>query len=805
MPPLPFARGLGLTAGAIGAAGAGAFRYLLQRPLPRLDGDVRLLGLERPVEVIRDRWGIPHVSASTEHDALFAQGYCHAQDRLWQMELGRRLARGQLAEVFGADLLDVDRFMRRLGLHRAAEAELRRLDPESRDLLLAYAAGVNAHLAEARSLGRQPVEFRLARFEARDWEPLDTLAFGRYFAFSQSPNWESELVRSRLIARLGYAAAAALEPGVWEPEGGAVPQLDDWGPSTARPEPGPRPPLGLTAPLGGSNGWVASGARTVTGQPLLAYDPHLYYAAIPCAFYEVHLIAGGDLNVAGAGLPGIPGVGVGHNRYIAWGFTVSYADTQDLFVERLAPGEPHRTEFAGRWEEGHLHYEPIRVRGRVRPWVEEVLVTPRHGPILTPTPLLPDEHRPLSLKSMVLEAPETFAPLMALDRARDLDELRAALGRWGTPSFDTIYADAEGNVGHQTIGLVPVRARGEGLVPAPGWSGEWEWIGTVPFDGLPSRFNPEDGLWATANHDISGGCSYFLGREYDTPARFRRIRDVLESKERHSAVDFSALQADEVSLPARGIARALVEHLRGSDWLQARALDELARWDGRVGADSTAAAIYEVFMDELRRRLDAELPADLAPLLAGEGPHPMLGAITALFRRRALRLERAVQRWAAGDGDDSVDSRPGGEEVPRAFSAAVEHLQRTFGSDPDAWRWGRLHTITFHHALSTRKPLNLLFDIGPFPRGGDLETVRGGGATPTGFEDGILSGYRLIADCADWDASLSCIPTGQSGHRGSPHYADQVADWRRVAYHPLAFSRPAILRHARHTLKMTPA
>ncbi len=798
--PLPFVRGLGFTAGAVGAAGAGAVRYLLRRPLPRLDGEVRLQGLQGPVEVVRDRWGIPHVSALGEPDAFFAQGYCHAQDRLWQMELGRRLARGRLAELLGSDLLDVDRFMRRLGLHRAAQAEWERMDEDSRDVLLSYTAGVNALLGDALPQGKQPIEFRLARLEPRPWEPLDSLAFGRYFAFGQSPNWESELVRSRLVARLGYAAAAALEPGVWQPDSGAVPRLDDWGPSTARPEPASLP-LDLSAPQGGSNAWVAAGSRSATGQPLLAYDPHLYFNGIPAAFYEVHLVAGGDLNVAGASIPGIPGVGVGHNRYLAWGFTVSYADTQDFFVERLAPGEPHKTEFAGQWEAGTLYREEIRVRGRALPWVEEVLVTSRHGPLLTPTPVLPDEHRSLALKSMVLDAPETLAPLLALNRARSLEEFRAAARRWGTPSFDTIFADVEGNVGHQVVGLVPVRARGEGLVPSPGWTGEWEWTGSVPFEALPAAFNPPDGLWATANHDLARGSDVFLGREHDTPARYRRIRQVLESKPRHSAVDFSSLQADEVSLPAREIVPALAAHLQPSDWLESRVLETLARWDGRLGADSPAAAVYEVFLHELRKLLDARFPADLAPVLAGEGPHPMLAAITALYRRRILRLEAAVHVWAASDRD----GRASGDAIPVAFSRAVARLKDDFGPNVEDWHWGRLHTLTFRHALSVRKPLNLLFDVGPFPRGGDLETVRAGGSDATGFADGILSGYRLIADCADWDATFSCIPTGQSGQRGSQHYADQIADWRRVAYHPLAYTRPAILRHARHTLKLLPA
>ncbi len=798
----PLVHRLGLAAGATGALGAGVVRYLLQRPLPQVDGEVRLRGLNGRVEVIRDAWGIPHVSARDEHDALFAQGYCHAQDRFWQMDLNRRLACGQLAEAFGQDALDVDRFMRRLGLHRAARAELDALDAETHALLLAYTAGVNAWLADALAAGKQPIEYRLARFDPRPWDPVDSLAFGRYFAFTQSPNWESELARSVLIARLGYAAAAALEPDVWQPDGTAVPRLEDWGPAA----PPPREeelPVRLPAAPAGSNGWVASGARSTTGRPLLAYDPHFFYSGLPTVFYEVHLVGGGDLNVAGASIPGIPGVGVGHNRHLAWGFTVSFADTQDFFVERLAPGDPWRTEFAGRWEQGVLHHETIRVRGRARPWIEEVLVTPRHGPLLTPTPLLPDEHRPLALKSMALESPETLAPLLALNRARDLDEFRAALSRWETPSFDTIYADVDGNVGHQVIGRVPVRARGEGLVPSPGWTGEWEWTGVVPFEELPADFNPPDGLWATANHDLGKRSRHFFGREHDTPARYRRIREVLESKERHSALDFGTLQADEVSAPARRVAALLARHLRPSNALEARAAEALRRWDGRVSADSPAASIYHAFREALRAARYAELPGEIVPVLRGEGPNSVLAPISSYYRREAIRVEACVEEWAAARASGGADE-VASHAVDRAFAAAVGRLKRRLGTRVEGWVWGRLHTLAFKHALSVRKPLGLLFDVGPFPRGGDLETVRAGGPQPGRFEDGFVSGYRLIADCADWDATLSSVPGGQSGHRGSPHYADQVDAWRRVAYHPLAFSRPAVLRHARHTLWLQP-
>jgi penicillin amidase len=783
---------LGVAAGATGAVAAGALGYLLRRPLPQVDGELRLKGLNAPIEIVRDRWGIPHISAREPLDAFFGQGFCHAQDRLWQMELSRRLAAGRLSEILGKAALDVDRFQRRIGLYRAAQHEWDRAEPGLRDVLLAYAAGVNACLDGLFAANKLPIEFVLARFKPEPWEPVDSLAFGRYLAYSQSPNWESELVRSRLIARVGYAAAAALEPDVWQADSDALPRLADWGPPEM-PQPGDLPPIALPGGPGASNAWAVSGARSSTGKPLLANDPHMF-PRFPSVFYETHLAAGGDLNVAGASAAGAPGILIGHNRHIAWGLTAAMADTQDLYVERIDPGDSRRTEFAGRWEAGTTIREVIPIKGSAHPWVEEVLITSRHGPLLTPTPGLADEHRPLALRSMVLEAPGPAACLLALNRATSWDEFRDAVRGWGTPSLNLTYADADGNIGYQMVGQIPVRTRGEGLVPSPGWSGQYEWQGVVPFDDLPSAFNPPDGLWANANHDTSKlSPQHFFTREFIDPARYQRIRQVLESKARHSAVDFGALQADEVSLPAREVARLLGIHVHPAGRTAARALAELRAWDGRVNADSVAASIYEVFRNELMRVRHAEALGDMLPAVMGVGPHPLLGAVSSHYFLQTQRVVAFVR--------DSPDD----PRVDQAFRATIGWLTRKLGPNVGAWQWGRLHPLRLEHALSLRKPLGMVFDVPSFPWTGDLETVRAGGSLPARYDaSGPISAYRFIADCGDWDSTLSCIPGGQSGHRGSPHYADQVDAWRRVAYHPLSFTRPAIARVQRHTLRLTP-
>jgi penicillin amidase len=394
---------------------------------------------------------------------------------------------------------------------------------------------------------------------------------------------------------------------------------------------------------------------------------------------------------------------------------------------------------------------------------------------------------------MVLEAPSAAAALLDINRATNWDEFRAAASRWGTPAMNVTYADADGNIGYQMVGHVPIRERGEGLVPSPGWSGQYEWRGSIPFDDLPRAFNPSDGLWANANHNVARQSRYFFGREFIDPARYQRIREVLESKTRHSAVDFGVLQADQVSLPARRIAAVLVEHVTPTGRLERAALDELRRWDGRVSADSAAAAVYEVFRNELIRARHADLVGDLFPALLGVGAHPLLAPVNSHY---FLQTQRVLA---------FVESTPEDAAVAEAVRASVAFLADRFGSDVGRWQWGRLHQLRLEHALSIRKPLGVIFNPPGFAWGGDLETVRAGGSWPASFDaSGPISAYRFIADCGDWDASLSCIPGGQSGQRGSPHYADQVDTWRRVGYHPLSFTRPAIARVQRHSLRLVP-
>ena len=616
--------------------------------------------------------------------------------------------------------------------------------PVLRDTLRAYAAGVNACLDGLFGSGKLPVEFVLARFSPEPWEPLDTLAFARYFAFSLSANWESELVRSRLIARLGYAVAASLEPDVWQPDTDALPRLEDWGPAGDARRSASCRRSSLPGGPGASNAWVVSGARSSTGKPLLANDPHLF-PRMPSVFYEIHLAAGGELNVAGASAPGAPGVLIGHNRHIAWGITASTADVADLYVERIDPGDARRTEFDGHWETGTLIREVIAVKGRAEPWVEEVLVTRRHGPLITPTPGLADEHRPLALRSMVLEAPSAAAAMLAINRATSWDEFRAAASALGH-AVDEPACTPTSRATSATRWSAACRCatRGEGLVPSPGWSGQYEWRGTIDFDEPAARVQPARRAVGQRQPRTSRKHSpHFFSREFIDPARYQRIRQVLESKERHSAVDFGALQADEVSLPARRVAAACWSSTcRRVGRLEAARAGRAAR----LGRSRRRRLRGGEHLRGLSQRADPRAACRGARRHAAgvarrrAAPAARRGDVALLFADAArARLSRGVARAIPPCG---------GRSTPRSvwLSRRLGPERRRLAVGPRAPAAARARAVDSQAAGHAVRRARL--SAGAAIWKPSAPAAASPASSPPA---GPISAYRLIADCGDWD------------------------------------------------------
>lgn len=790
-----------------GMVGAGAALFMLRRPLPRARGREVVGGLRSRVEIVRDRWGIPHIYARNLPDLFFAVGYAQAQDRLWQMDYHRRLASGTLSEVLGEPALEADRLVRRIGLRRAAERDWREAMDEERMALEAFAAGVNAYLERCRL----PLEFTFLRYRPQQWHPVDTLAFATFMSWSLTGNWDTEILRSWAIERFGPEMMAVLEPGY--PPGGPliVPpgaEARGCGPDLMEDY---RQAVIAMAGRAMSNNWVVDGEKSTTGKPLLANDPHLPIT-MPSIWWEMHLESP-ELRAAGAGLPGTPGVMIGHNHRIAWGVTAALADGDDLYVEKLNPEDPRQYEYQGRWVDGQVVREEIRVRGRARPVVEEVLIT-RHGPVISPA--IAGERRILALRTVALEPwHQTQAQLMLM-RAGSWEEFREALRLWPASSLNFVYADVDGNIGYQMAGLVPIRAKGYGVVPAPGWTGEYEWTGFVPFDELPSLYNPSTHWVASANNKVAEeDYPHFLSAEWIDCFRQRRIVEMLEAKPKLSREDFKAMQGDLVSLSARELVPLLLEITPRDEWSR-RALNFLRVWDYTLAPDSVAACIFEVFFTHLVRRTLEEKVGTWTDFFMGRGIH-LLRPRSPFFYNAAswlLRTMRERPDWFAGHGavaaskraSRSSDRQGWREAMEEALASAVAELRRLLGDDMSRWQWGRLHTQTFPHPLGQVRALSRILNRGPIPIGGDANTVCQAAFSPYhGYDANSWSAsYRQIIDLADFNRSLAVLPSGQSGHPGSRHYSDMIEMWRRLEYHPMPWDRGEVMKQARGRLVLVP-
>lgn len=783
--------GLGLLVAA-GAASAAAY-VLVRRPVPRAQGRAALKGLTSGVEIIRDRWGVPHIYAGDERDLLFAMGFAQAQDRFWQMEFNRRLASGTLAEVLGEGALEVDRLIRRIGFRRQAEREWGEVAGEARITGEAFAAGVNAYLER----GTLPLEFTILRYRPKPWQPTDTLAFGRFMSWTLTGNWDFEILRSWTIERFGPEVMADLEAGdfagapVTVPPGteakGAGPSLDDDYKQAAEF-------IGLVG-RAMSNNWAVDGRKSVSGKPLLASDPHLKLQ-MPSIWWEVH-VESPEVRAAGAALPGIPGVIIGHNDRIAWGITAAMTDGDDLYVERVNPDNPAQYEYQGDWVDGEMVREEIKVRGRAKPVVEEVLIT-RHGPVISPA--IRGETRTLALRTTCLEEWDQLSGVLRLLRAGDWDEFRDALRSWPAPAQNFVYADVKGNIGYQLAGLLPIRPRGHGVVPSPGWTGEHEWTGFIPFDELPSTYNPPTHWVASANNKIvDDDYPYFLSAEWANGFRKLRIGELLEAKEKLSIDDFRAMQGDLLSLPARELVPQLLAVTPKDEWAR-RALTFLRAWDCVLAPDSVAACVFEVFLTHLVRRALEEKLGSWSDFFMGRGIHPVKANGPFFGDSAAWVIEKIRGR------PDWFEGKTWEEAMGESLASAVAELRRLLGDDVSRWQWGRLHRQWFRHPLGQVRALSRVFDRGPAAVGGDSNTLAQAAFAPYhGYEaNSWTASYRQIIDLDDFNRSLAVIPSGQSGHPGSRHYGDMISLWRKVEYHPLPWDRDEVEKVAAGRLTLEP-
>lgn len=786
------------------ASVAGASYYwFFRRPLPQIEGQMVVAGLKAEVEILRDGWGVPHIYAQSEEDLFFAQGFVHAQDRLWQMEFQRRVACGRLSEILGARTLKADRWLRILGFQRVAEEQVKQMDTATRQLLAAYAAGVNARMA-AEPL---PVEFSILRYSPEAWRLEDSLVWLKMMAWSLSANWEAELLRAKLIERLGPERAAELEPDdtrwarIIPPEVA----LDQIGLSALEAADPARPFMGPNVMEGvGSNNWVVAGRRSASGRPLLANDMHLAMG-IPAVWYENHL-SSGTYNLIGVSLPGTPGVIAGHNGQVAWGMTAAIADVQDLYLERLRelPDGTVQYEFNSAWRDALVFEEEIQVKGG-ESVTERVIIT-HHGPIINNlAPHLTGE-QPLALQWTSNQPTQTIRGVFAIGRVRNCQEFYTALRDIADPALNFVFADTQGNIGYSLVGHIPVRAHGSSAVPVPGWTGGYEWQGVIPFEALPHRLNPAEGYIATANNRIvDRHYPYYIGNDFSMGDRALRIREWLAGNHDLTVEHMRRMQMDLVSPTARVVGGYLSQLTSDDPDLQS-AIALFQTWNGELDSASPAAALYQVFM---RRAVQYLLRGHLDSLTIwymGQGPNAVL-TFGSVFGHRAWEWLQTVLSQPDSPWFDLGPGITRDEVLRRVLRESITYLQKELGPAVSDWSWGRLHQLHLNHALGATRPLDKIFSRGPFPIGGDNTTIwaTGSGNHHLDSTRMISAPFRFVVDLADIEHAWGSLIPGQSGHPASPHYDDQIETWFAGEYHPLLYARTEIEAQTEARLRLLPA
>lgn len=735
----------------------------LRGSLPQGDGSITVAGLQAPVRVARDAHGIPSIEAANQHDAYFALGYVHAQDRLWQMEMQRRAGAGRLAELFGASALPTDRFVRTLGIYDLAQGSFNRLEPDVQAAFRAYADGVNAWMANRE--GPLPPEFVLLRHRPEAWRPADSLVWARLMALQLSGNWQEELLRARVAARLPAERMRTLWPSY--PADAPTTVVDD---ATAGAVLAETPDI-LRARLA-SNVWALSGEHTATGKPILANDPHLGFEA-PILWYLAAIKAPG-LAVRGATVPGVPFHLLGHNGRIAWGITTTHSDTMDLFVEQGDGADAYRSP------QGTLPFEGRQEVIKVKDG-ETVTLTvrrTRHGPVISDVLGEKAGGQILALSATALDPDDVTAQAFyKMNRAGDWASFVDALRDFGTPQQNVAYADVAGRIGFYVPGRVPVRKTGDGTLPRPGWTGEYDWVGRVPFEELPHLENPTGGRIVNANNKVvPDDYPHLLAAQWPDPYRAFRIAQLLAESPRHRVEDSMRIQNDNVSLMEIDLLGRL-ESVAPESKLAAQAVEMLRRWDRAWDRNRPEPLMMAAWLVEIQQ-----------DLLEG-----VVGELKASFPvPRPLFLAAAL----AGDGGWCADACAG--TISRSLERALEKLSAVHGEDIAKWRWGDAHQAAFEHCFFRHVPiLRDLSRIAIASDGGDF-TVNRGTFVPNDdkrpFTHVHGAGYRAVYDLADLNDSRFMIATGQSGNFLSNHYRDLVEPWRDGRYVPLpAKGKPAVV------------
>jgi len=838
----------------LGAGGAFYFKSYLpntvaKQSFPQIDGEIQVTGLEGPVDVYRDSMGIPHIYAASAHDLFFAQGYVHAQDRFWQMDAWRHIGSGTLSEMFGSAQVETDTFLRTLGWRVTAEAEWEALGPDSRAILQAYTDGVNAYLKDHRgtalSLEYAILGLLSPDYKLEPWTPVNSLTWGKAMAWDLRGNMDEEITRAVLLKTLTPEQVDQLYPPYPEDHPVIVNKIGDGTAASAVPATPTDPALLSTLPLDsvqsnialldpllgqlsdgiGSNSWAVSGKLTDTGMPILANDPHLGIQ-MPSIWYQVdmHCMPKSDacpFEMAGFSFAGVPGVVIGHNDRIAWGFTNTGPDVMDLFIEKVNPENPNQYEVDGKWVDFETRKETIAIVGGEP--VEVTVRLTRHGPVISDAygPLkdqgdpkdkefvpfkdragieLPQQYV-IALQWTALTPSTPFEAIWGFDKAQNWTEFRAAASNFHVPAQNLLYADVDGNIGYQMPGDVPIRKKGDGRFPVPGWNSEYDWTGTIPFEEQPYTFNPAEGYIVTANNRVPPrDYPYLVTSDWDYGFRANRILEMIQNAP--GKIDIAYIQkmhGDAYDASAAALLPIWSEiNYKAASPNEAYALDLMQKWDDQSTADSKAAAVYQQFWWNLdQNTFNDDLPERYA-VSGGDKDFEVM--------RRLVQVPNDPF-WDDRSTADKVETRD--DIFIASLVETVNQLEKNYGKSPDQWpTWGKLHTATFRNQTlgeSGIGPIEDLFNRGPFPTGGGKSIVNATGwSIGESFEVDWLPSMRMIVDLSNLNNSLTVHTTGQSGHAYNEHYADMAPLWASVQYYPMWWDQQSAIKDSEGHLVLKP-
>ncbi|MBM7703962.1 penicillin acylase family protein [Metabacillus iocasae] len=739
--------------------------WYITRSAPQTSGTLQIKGLEHPVTVVRDEQGVPHIQAETERDLYIAQGFVTAQDRMFQMDLSRRQASGRLSEVVGEAAVNRDKYFRTLGLRRAAIASYDIYSEEAKQILAWYAEGVNAYLTHHPL----PVEFTLLGYQPEKWTPVDSLTIGKYMAFDLGGHWQGQAFRYELLKQFPKEKAYELFP-TYPKEAPTIVKEESvdveksFATAVIPPE------------FNGSNNWVISGEKSESGKPILADDPHLSLAT-PSIWYQTHLQTL-NLNVSGVILAGIPGIILGHNDTIAWGVTNTGPDVQDLYIEKRHPDKKDEFLYNNKWEKADVISEPIVVKeGETIPY--EVTIT-RHGPVLSEFAYENKDNTVFSLRWTALDPSNELEAIVNMNKAKSWAEFEQALEQFHTPAQNFVFAHKDGTIAYKANGRIPIRKKGDGLLPVPGWTNEYEWEGFIPFNELPHTINPKEGFISTANNKvIDHQYPYHISHVWAQPYRQMRIQQVLNEKDKLTVEDMKALQMDPYNLQAEEFVPLFLDALRHTelDSQEKAALQQLKSWNYQDRINQAAPLIFHRWMKEIDDTLFA---AELSPELL------------ALFKGRGQIIDELLRKSYKGESITWIDEKGGLQKIlTSSLTHTVEDLTNEFGEKVEAWKWGDYHQISFVHPLSSVPALKSIFNRqAPLPVAGSRVTVQ---AVGWNDETGMVNhggSWRFVIDMNDTSKGYHLVGPGQSGHVKSKWYSNQTEAWVEGMYHETKIDDP---------------